>query len=142
MSSPLRIELRPAPGIGAILLGLAALAVVAVLLSSLPAWSIVAVPVLLALAWPRAVRQGARELVLRDDGSAVLLGADDEEIEAEPLRLQRRGWLTVLTLKAKGRMLVQLFTPASLDAAATRRLCLWFDRHVQHVQKDAVVPGV
>ena len=142
MSSPLRIELRQAPGIGAILLGLAALAVVALLLSSLPPWSVGAVPVLLALAWPRAARQGARELLLRDDGSAVLLAADGGEFDAEARRLQRRGWLTVLTLEVQGRMQVHLFTPASLDAGAARSLYLWFERHVQHARPDAVVPGV
>jgi len=142
MSSPLRIELRPAPWLRAILAGLAALAVVALLLSSLPAGSVVVVAVLLALAWPRPTGHDGSELVLRDDGTAVLLAPDGSEIEASPVRLQRRGWLTLLTLRARDRMLVHLFTPATLDAAAARRLGLWFERHGPQFPRDTAVPGV
>jgi hypothetical protein len=142
MSSPLRIELRPEPVMRGLLVLLAALAVAALLLSAAPPWLVAAPPALLALAWPRAPRRGERELVLRDDGSAVLLAPDGTETEAEPRRLQRRGWLTVLTLEVQGRMLVHSFTPATLDAAASRRLSLWFERRLPQERDRTGVPVV
>jgi hypothetical protein len=142
MSSPLRIELRESRAIRAILLGLAVLAAWALQLSALPAWSLLTVPALLALAWPRKSSLHGDELVLRDDGSALLLAPQGGETEIDSTRLQRRGWLTVLTLESRGRMRVHLFTPATLDAAAARGLHLWFERHVQHPPKPTVVPGV
>lgn len=142
MSSPLRIELRPSRVIHAVLLGLAVLAACALKLSALSPWSLLAVPALLALAWPRESPLPGDELVLRDDGSAVLLAEQGGETEIDATRLQRRGWLTVLTLASRGRMRVHLFTPATLDAAAARGLHLWYERHVKHPPKPTGVPGV
>jgi hypothetical protein len=129
MCSPLRIELRVSRALRASLLALAVLAGVALWLTALPRWSLLALPLLLAGAWPRVRGGGWRALVLRSDGSAAALDADGAETDVVPCRLQRRGVLTVLTLEAQGRMQTHLFTPETLDAEASRRLGLWYARH-------------
>jgi len=134
-STPLRIELRPSRAVRVALVLLALLAAIALLLSAAPASILVMVPLLLAFAWPRAAKNGWRELVFRADGSAAALTAAGEEEAVEPCRLQHRGLLTVLTVKVQDRMQSYLFTPGTLGAGDRRRLVLWFDRHVSGINE-------
>lgn len=129
MSSPLRIELRRARVLPALLVLLAALAGLALWLSALPRWSLALTVPLLALSWPRPRGPVSEALVLRGDGSAVEIAAGEEH-ELRPLRLQRRGPLTVLEAARDGRPRRFVFLPDTLDAPTRRALALWFGRHV------------
>jgi hypothetical protein len=141
-SPPLRIELRPSRLLRAVLLLLAALAALALLRSAAPLWTLLAVPPLLAFAWPRASRHGWNALVLRSDGSAAALHADGSELALEPWGLQRRGWLTVLSLVADGSVHSHLFTPETMSAELRRRLVLWFARHVDRETRSGAAAHV
>lgn len=129
MSSLLRLELRRPRALDAALLALAALAAAALWLSAAPRVALLLVPLLLAAAWPRERAGGWRWLVLRGDGTAAGIAAGGDETELAPVRLRRRGPLTLLTLEAQGRMHLHLFTPDTLPRADARRLRLWFARH-------------
>jgi hypothetical protein len=109
-SLPLRIELRPSRWLRLALLLLAACALLALLRSQAP-WPVLAlVPLLLAVAWPRASRRWSA-LVLRADGSAAALRHD------------------VVVLEHGGTGSALALLPDALDAAARRVLLLWASRH-------------
>jgi hypothetical protein len=129
MSSPLRIELRHSLALRATLVLLAVLAAVALSISASPPWLLAVPPLLLALAWPRRQAGSPELLVLRGDGTAVELVGDEERIVV-PLRLQRRGVLTVLTLAHDDEERSIVFLPDTLAAESRRQLALWFGRHV------------
>jgi hypothetical protein len=141
MSSPLRIELQPSRLLRAALLLLASLALTALWLSAAPSWVMLAPPLLLALAWPRATSNPPRSLVLRGDGTAVELRGDDER-DVVLLRLQRRGPLSVLTLGTGAERRTHLFTPETLPSQARRQLALWFERHVSSTASTSPVAHV
>jgi hypothetical protein len=128
-SPPLRIELRRSHALQAALVLLAVLAAYALWQSQAPPWSLIAIPLLLASAWPRAEAPLAAALVLRDDGSVVLLATSGDEFGLDSLRMQRRGPLTVLTARRAGRRWAWVFTPEILSREARRRMTLWFERH-------------
>ena len=141
MSSPLRIELQPSRLLRAALLLLASLAMIALWLSAAPPSAMLAPPLLLAFAWPRVESNAARSLVLRGDGTAVEL-TGDEERDVVPLRLQRRGLLTVLILGTGAERRTHLFTPETLPSQARRQLALWFERHVSCADPTSPVAHV
>ncbi len=114
----------------AALLMLAALAMVSLLFSAVPAIVALLVPVLLLVAWPRNDGAMDRTLVFRSDGTVTAVGGDGNEHELEPKLLQRRGPLTLLTMADGGQLYRWLWLPDTLDAQASRRLGLWFAQHL------------
>ena len=116
---PATIELRRSRTLCAALIGLGCGAGLAVGLSDLPSWAAVLVPLLLWWAWPAPPRWGA--LVLSASG-ATLVGP---EAPAQPLDLQVRGPLAVLTLRVEARIHRLILT---LRADERRRLVLWRGR--------------
>ena len=141
MSSPLRIELRPSRLLRAALLLLAGFAIIALVISAAPLWLLAAVPLLLALSWPRVPASAPESLVLRGDGTAVEL-VDDRERAVVPLRLQRRGVLTVLSLAHGERTHHWILLPDTLSPQARRQLALWFERHVSCADPTSPVAHV
>jgi toxin CptA len=127
-SLPLRIELRPSRWLRLALLLLAACALLALLRSQAP-WPVLAlVPLLLAVAWPRASRRWSA-LVLRADGSAAALRHDVAELEVTVAAVELRGPLIVVVLEHGGTGSALALLPDALDAAARRVLLLWASRH-------------
>lgn len=139
-SSPLRIELRPSRLLAAALLALAVLGAVAFWLSAAPRPLLLAVPLLLALAWPR--RPPGVAVVFRGDGTAAVETAPGQERAVEPLRLLERGPLAVVLLDAAGGRLALPLLPDTLDRPARRDLRLWFARHRPPTEASGMLPHV
>lgn len=128
-SLPLRIELRPSRWLRLMLAMLAACATLALWRSHLPAASLLLVPALLAVAWPRAARWSA--LVLRADGTAVAADRDGMEHPVEVKGLELRGPLALLHLDEGGRTRRLPLLPDVLPSAPARLLRLWAERNIE-----------
>jgi hypothetical protein len=142
MSSPLRIELRPAPALKLCLVLLAVLAGASVWLSAAPAWVSALPPLLLLASWPRRPADAPVALVLRSDGTLAWIDREAREHEATAERLQTRGPLTVLSLRRGARRCTHVFTPDTLAAQTRRQLALWFERHVSSPDSPSPVAHV
>jgi hypothetical protein len=137
-SPPATIELRASRGLCAALVVLAGAAGVAVGLSDAPWATLAVIPALLAMAWPAAPRW--RALAFGSDGALRLIGPDTD---ARAEGLQRRGPLTVLALRAGGRVhRLVLVTPGTLRADERRRMSLWFERHAGRSQRQGIAAHV
>ena len=131
-SSPLRIELRTSNLIRAALLVVAACAALAVWRSELPRLALLAVPLLLTVAWRQLGRPAWEQLILRSDGSAAGSTAAGDEVALTPRQLQRRGPLWLLEVETASGRRTLLFGPDTLDGAQRRGLRLWMERHLEH----------
>jgi hypothetical protein len=141
-SSPPRIELRTSNLIRAALLVLAACAALAVLRSELPRTALLAVPLLLVVAWRQLGRPPWEQLVLRSDGSAAGWAATGDEVALTPRQLQRRGPLWVLEVETASGRRTLLFGPDTLDGVQRRGLRLWMERHLERESTPSGVQHV
>ena len=130
-STPATIELRRSRALCAALVGLGLAAGASVAMSDASAWVLLLVPVLLGMGWPRASRwaavtfsaSGAVTMASCRDAAAPMASSDGM---AEPIALQVRGRLAVLSLRIDGRVNRFVLT---LGADQRRQLALWFERH-------------
>lgn len=131
----LAIELKPSRWLQAALLALAVLACVALWMSSLPIWTVLVVPPLLALALWQLRRDPPRVLELLPSGAARLHppagleGSVPDAQPCEPLRLEQRGPVRVLVLCVQGRVRRWVAASDTLPPAQGRALRLWLQRH-------------
>ena len=125
MSSPLPVIEPGSPvALRAAVIVLGLLAGVSVAMSALPLMTLALIPVLAWACWPAA--PAWRSMVFLA-GRNVALDASGEQAEA--LLLQRRGPLTVITLRVHDKLRrVVLTTPGTLRADQRRLLSLWFAR--------------
>ena len=128
MSSPLPIDLRTSPLWRVALSVLAALALLSLWLSGAPRWALLTVPVLLLLAWPRAVAGRLVRLLLHPDGAVTGGARDGSEAAVVVEKLQWRGPLCVVTVVDGRRRQRYLLTSDILSPSRRRGLRLWFDR--------------
>lgn len=128
-SPPLRLELTPSRWLEAALAVLLLCAALSVVLSALP-WPAL---LMVALLWWQARaalhRDGRVDLLLRTDGSVVMLHADTTETPVIWRGFAERGPLAIITIDSPTGLRRIACAPDTLDAAARRRVRLWSTRH-------------
>jgi toxin CptA len=126
-AAPLSIPLKPSRRLLAVQLGAHLLAVLAVLLSTIPGWlaALLLAAVGLSLSrWRKADLPAS--LILHGDGRCEKVGADDTANEVVVLpQTVVLSWLVVLRHRQQGRTGAWVLVADSLDAEDFRRLRLW-----------------
>ena len=140
-AAPLRLTLRVSRGLYLVTVVLAVLAALALFLSRIPDACIVLVPLLAWLALRRAAAGLPLDLLLRDDGSAARLDADDREHSVHPLALHERGPLGVLVVVIDGRRRHLPWAADSMPRPIRRELRLWMGEHARHPAAAALDPS-
>ena len=139
-SPPLRLELKPSRWLSATVAVLVPLAMVSILRSGLPQFTLAIVPLLAWSAWTVLQRRSGASLLFRADGSAARLLQHDEEIAIEPRIFIERGPFAVLVLVEATKVRRFPCGPDTLDAPTRRGLRLWFARHVKPARVKTASP--
>lgn len=130
----------------ATVLGLGLLAALALWLSSWPRPALAVPALLTALSLWRMRRLPSGQLLLHANGQAewwplqTRQGPAVEPSRAEPVELESRGPLCVLSARVQGRIVRWPLASDTLPGPQARALRLWMDRHVRCVPQAMSTP--